>query len=242
MTLSYDGTGYAGWQIQPHAPTIQELIQQALTKITHTHTVVVGSGRTDAGVHAFGQVAHFSLDSFYDPEDLLITLNANLTPTIRIRHIEKAPCSFHARYSASKKIYQYSIDLSPIQNPLNQRYHMHTHRPIDVSLLKKALSRFVGMKDFTSFANESHAGSAARNPVKELHAIDCIQVKTRLTITFEGSGFLYKMVRNLMSTALQVAWRKLSLNTIDSLFAAKNRRLAPPPAPAKGLCLISVTY
>lgn len=242
LILSYDGTDYGGWQIQPHTPTIQETVQCAVTTLTGEQSAVVAAGRTDAGVHALGQVAHCALHRGYQPDDLLQGLNSKLGESIRIRAVDEVPLSFHARYSAVRKTYRYTVDTAAIQLPAGRRYATHLTCPIDLNLLKQALARFVGTKDFTAFANENQRGSAARDPVKTVYAIRCSRHETRFEVLFEGSGFLYKMVRNLMATALQVAQGKLSLEAIDALFREKNRALVPAPAPAQGLCLVAVHY
>ncbi len=242
LILSYDGTDYGGWQIQPHIPTIQETVQRAVTAVTGEQSAVVAAGRTDAGVHALGQVAHCALHHPYEPNDLLQKLNCELGGSIRVRAVDEVPLSFHARYSAGRKFYRYTLNTAAIEAPLTRRYATHLRYPIDFKLLQQALALFVGTKDFTAFANENQRGSAARDPVKTVYAIRCLDKETRFEVMFEGSGFLYKMVRNLMATALKVAQGTLPLGAIDALFVAKNRALVPAPAPARGLCLVAVHY
>ena len=164
MTLSYDGADYAGWQVQPGKKTIQQVVQQTLEKLTGEKTPVIGSGRTDAGVHAAGQVAHFSLHSPCVLSRLQEDLNRSLPAAIRIVHLAVAPPAFHARFSAVKKTYRYSLDLSPIQSPLLERFCMHYQAPMDRSLLEKALLFFIGTQGFYFFCQPSHQRSRRKKP------------------------------------------------------------------------------
>ncbi len=242
MTLSYDGTDFGGWQIQPKRATIQETLQQAFHTLLKKQVFVTGSGRTDAGVHASGQVAHFSIEEALEPNFLIAALNGNLPHAIRIKSIEKAPETFHARYSAKKKIYHYHLHLDPVSCPFRRRFTHHVRYPFNQALLEEALPLFCGTHDFTAFANEANTGAAANDPVKTLYSIEAISQEGGLRLEFEGSGFLYKMVRNIVGTLLEVAREKISLDAIPELFAKRDRRLTPPPAPAQGLFLMQVDY
>ena len=184
-------------------------------------------------------MAHFSLDHPLTCEKLRAALNGNLPYTIRIKEIEPVSSDFHARYHAKKKTYYYHLHLHPVQSPFRRLYSTHVHQPFDLALLEKALPLFIGTRDFTSFANEAKTSTAANNPVKTLYRVQCLEEPDGLRLQFEGSGFLYKMVRNLVGTLLEIAAEKRSFESIPELFAKKDRRLAPPPAPAKGLFLAS---
>jgi tRNA pseudouridine38-40 synthase len=232
LSIAYDGTLYSGWQIQPNAISIQELIQDALSKILQTKTHITGSGRTDAGVHADDQKAHFETSAPIDTVKTLFSLNALLPPAIRI--LSLVPTELHARYSATSKIYTYRIHNAPHLHPLKRHYTTHIRRPLDIDALKLAATHFVGTHDFTTFTNH---GTNIKDHTRTIYAID---IQDDFTIRFHGSGFLYKMVRNIVGALLHVAGGK-ELD-IQVLLRAKNRRLAPPPAPACGLTLTAVDY
>ncbi|MES2345573.1 MAG: tRNA pseudouridine(38-40) synthase TruA [Chlamydiota bacterium] len=242
LILSYDGTHYGGWQIQPNSLTIQELVQKALTTALRHETHITGSGRTDAGVHARAQVAHFTTDTSFDIKTLLRSLNGLLPPDIRIFDLEPVSDDFHARYSAQGKIYHYHLHLERYHDPFNRLYSTHIRYPLDQELLKKAALLFLGTHDFTSFANEAHRGAAANNPIKTLKRLDIIQEPGGIRLEFEGNGFLYKMVRNIVGTLLEIASKQRKIEEIPELFAAKNRCLADTAAPPQGLFLHQVLY
>jgi len=237
ITISYDGTNYCGWQTQPNEISIQEKIQDALETLLKTRPNLTGSGRTDSGVHALGQVAHFDAEK----EPSLKSLNALLPKDIRITKIQTVPDTFHARYSALGKIYQYHIHTLPHHSPFTELYS-HQAQNLDLDILKKGTELFVGKRDFTSFANEAHRGSAKNNPIKDLRRLDLIHEGHVLILEFEGDGFLYKMVRNITGTLLDIALKKLPLDSVQKIFDAKDRSKASAVAPAKGLFLKEVIY
>lgn len=243
ITISYDGTHYSGWQVQPNAISIQSLIQNALQIVLRTPTSVTGSGRTDAGVHALGQVAHFTTPFLPTSlQKLLYSLNCILPEDIRILSIEPVDANFHARYSARAKIYHYYLHTERYIDPFKRLYRTHIRHKMDSEKLRRALNLFVGTHDFTSFANQATEGSAAKNPIKTITRIDLKKEPGGYRIEFEGEGFLYKMVRNLVGAALEVASGKMSPEEIALLLTAKDRRLAPKTAPPQGLFLYKVLY
>ncbi len=242
MTLSYDGTHFSGWQVQPNATSIQALTENALTTALRCQTHLVGAGRTDAGVHAKAQVAHFSTEVSFSIEKLLASLNGLLPRDIRILNIEEMPADFHARYSAKSKTYRYYLSLTPVQLPLRRLYALHLPYPLDISLLKKGCAELVGTHDFTSFSNEAHRGSAARNPVRTLKTLELIEGEEEIYLEFEADGFLYKMVRNITGTLLEIARGKLPLETLQEILHAKDRKRAGPAASAHGLILHAIDY
>lgn len=243
LKISYDGTAYSGWQIQPNGPSIQQYLQEALEKITHGKKIhVMGSGRTDAGVHAIEQVAHFHFDEDLDLRTLLYALNGILPRDIRIKSVEIAPSNFHAQYSAMGKEYHYFLYLDSVMNPFKRHYCWHVYWNIDTALLEKAADYFRGTHDFTSFANEAHSGSAARNPVRTLYRLDVEKNEGGVRLEFEGDGFLYKMVRNIVGTLVEVAGGKKDIEDIPRMFAAKDRRQVSSAAPPQGLFLVRVNY
>jgi tRNA pseudouridine38-40 synthase len=242
LTIAYDGTCYSGWQIQPNATSIQEIIQKALSTFTKEKISLIGSGRTDAGVHAVGQVAHFRSTQKFDPEKLLKALNGMLPVDIRILKVEEEKNSFHAQKSAQSKIYHYHITLDSFIMPCERLYTTHIRKQIDIDLLERCAKEFIGTHDFTSFANKASEGAASKNAVRTITRLDVIKTKHGIRLEFEGTGFLYKMVRNIVGMLLAVASHKRKIEEVKLLFKVKDRRQAPLSAPASGLFLIRVIY
>jgi len=242
LLITYDGTRYCGWQVQPNATSIQTLIQDALSTALRTKIGAAGSGRTDAGVHASGQCAHFTYEGSIELEKLHHSLNGLLPPDIRILSLEKTDDDFHARYSAKSKVYRYHLNTSKVESPFTRLYAYHLPYPIDLNLLETAAHHFRGERDFASFSNEAHRGSAAHNSIRNLHRLEIHKTKNGLILEFEANGFLYKMVRNITGTMLDVARGKLPLDSIPNIFEAKDRRQAGQAAPPHGLFLERVIY
>jgi tRNA pseudouridine38-40 synthase len=242
LTIAYDGTAYSGWQIQNNAVSIKSLLEGALATILRTPTPVVASGRTDAGVHAKAQVAHFISETTPDLKRLHLSLNGILPDDIRILSVEEASPDFHARYSAVSKEYHYHLHLERTTDPFKRLYAYHDYSPLDLEKMKEAARCFIGTHNFTTFANEASKGSAAKNPVRTITRLDICEEPGGIRLEFEGDGFLYKMVRNITGTLLDIARGKISVESISQLFEAKNRSLAPPAAPSRGLFLVKVNY
>jgi tRNA pseudouridine38-40 synthase len=238
LTIAYDGTRFAGWQTQSNGISIQATIEESLSTILRIPTEIIGSGRTDAGVHALGQVAHFVAEPT-DLRRLLRSLNGILPTDIRVLHIEEVDEIFHARYSAISKEYHYHFHLSPIIDPFKRLYVTHFPIPLDIALLGATAKLFVGTHDFTSFANK---GSSSKSPIRTVTRLDVCHVPHGIRLEFEGEGFLYKMVRNITGTLLDVARGKITPDDVLKIFAAKDRTKAPPAAPAQGLFLMRVQY
>lgn len=242
LTLAYDGTAYCGWQIQPNGVSIQEVLQKNITILTKQPVHVIGSGRTDAGVHALGQVANFYAEFPLELNRFQYSLNSLLPNDIRANSIEEVSLDFHARYSATVKTYHYHLHLGKIQDPFQRLYSTHIYIPIDTARLKNAARLFIGTHDFSSFANEAHKGSAAHDPIRTLYRLDVIENDQNVRLEFEGDGFLYKMVRNIVGLLLEVASGKRPIEDVTAILAAKDRRAAGQAAPAHGLFLIRVDY
>jgi tRNA pseudouridine38-40 synthase len=241
ILIAYDGTHYGGWQIQPNSLSIQALIEEALETALRKKTAIISAGRTDAGVHARGQVAHFEAP----PTDLSFlyrALNGILPKDIRILHLENVPETFHARYSALSKEYHYHVHLDWALDPFKRLYAYHHPHPLDLSLMEDASRAFVGTHDFTSFANEASKGSAAKNPIRTITDLQIIQEPGGFRLEFKGNGFLYKMVRNITGTLLDVGRKKLKPQAIPALLATKDRREISSAAPPQGLFLHKVSY
>jgi tRNA pseudouridine38-40 synthase len=242
ITIQYDGTNYSGWQVQPNAPTIQETLKKTLEKFLREDVWIAGSGRTDAGVHALEQVAHFTVSKEIDARRFMAAANGLLPPDIRILEISEADEDFHARYSAKGKIYHYHLWLEKVRSPMHRLYTTYYAEPLDQGLLKEAAAKFIGKHDFTSFANSATEGSAAKNAVRTIRRIDIVQQEGGLRLEFEADGFLYKMVRNIVGMLLDVASGKRPLEDIDKAFEKKDRRFASKAAPPTGLFLVKVIY
>ena len=242
LVIAYEGTNYGGWQVQPNAVTIQSLIQDALLKILKTPTHVTSSGRTDAGVHARAQIAHFDATK---PLDIFITLrslNGLLPRDIRILSIELTEDSFHSRFDAKGKTYHYHLSTGPAPDPFMRHFSVHLYQPLKIDTLKAAASHFIGTHDFSSFANSASKGAAAKNPIRTISELNLIETSFGLRVEVSGNGFLYKMVRNIVGALIAVSLQKISPDDIPSILEAKDRRQAPVAAPARGLFLHEVKY
>lgn len=242
LTISYDGTNYCGWQIQPNSTTIQELIQNTMKVLLKHDITLIGSGRTDTGVHALEQTAHFLSEVDINSNMFLKSMNGMLPADIRIRSIEKVDNTFHAQYSATSKIYHYHICLDRHQNPFNRLYSYHVRHKFDEEAFRNAAKLFLGTHDFTAFANEPHKGSASKDPVRTITRLDIIPEEGGLRLEFEGDGFLYKMVRNIVGTLLEISCGKKKVEEIPDMFESKDRKRSGKAAAAHGLFLVKVHY
>lgn len=238
----YDGTNYSGWQIQPHSLSVQQLVQNAVRTLVKEEVHVIGSGRTDAGVHALDQVAHFRCKEPQNPDYLFKALNGILPKDIRVTAVKSVDIHFHAQKSALSKEYHYHLALGPIVSPFERQYVWHVPYRLDLTLLKEAAALFVGTHDFKSFANSAHTGAAAKNSVRTIYRLEVVQKENNVTLIFHGNGFLYKMVRNIVGMLINVASGKKNISEIQETFTAKDRRKAPSSAPAQGLFLVKVEY
>ena len=241
MLIAYEGTHYHGWQIQPNGISIQQIIENQLQIILRQEIKITGSGRTDAGVHALGQVAHFQAE-LLNPHKLMGSLNGLLPYDIRILGIEEALADFHARYSAKGKIYRYHLFLDRIMNPFRRLYTWHIRSAFCKNSLREAAELFLGEHDFTTFANEAHSGVAAIDPIRTLKRLDIIPEEGGVCLEFEADGFLYKMVRNIVGTLVETALGKRNPSTIPYLLAKRDRKEAGIAAPPQGLFLFKVLY
>ena len=240
MCIAYDGTRYCGWQVQPNGVSIQALIEKALQIRLKTPTRLVGSGRTDAGVHALGQEAHFSSSSPLDCQRLLYALNGLLPHDIRIKELTPIMSSFHAQFSALSKEYHYHLWLEKTIDPFFRLYRHHfCYSGFSLSLLQEGAKQFIGSHDFASFAN---VGGNSIDTERTITRLDIIPQEGGIRLEFEGDGFLYKMVRNIVGMLLEIATSKRKFTEIPTLLLAKDRRLAAPAASPKGLFLMKVNY
>lgn len=242
LKIAYDGTAYCGWQVQPNGVTVQAVLLQKIAIILRQEVVLIGSGRTDSGVHATGQIAHFHFPTPIDLYRFMGSLNGLLPPDIRILSVEEVAPTFHAQYSVKSKIYHYYLHLGPVHDPFRRLYSLLVREKINLDLLRQSTRLFIGTHDFTSFANEAHAGSASIDAVRTLKRLDVIEDSGGVRLEFEADGFLYKMVRNITGTLLEIAEGKRNPEDIPEIFAAKDRRLAGQAAPPHGLFLFHVEY
>ncbi|MCH9627326.1 MAG: tRNA pseudouridine synthase A [Chlamydiales bacterium] len=239
LTLSYDGTDYVGWQVQSAGKSIQGLLEEALSILLKNQLRVIGAGRTDAGTHAHAQSAHFEVDQAIDCALVQRALNGMLPHDIRVLQLHPVADSFHAQYSATGKEYHYHLWLEPIVAPFVRRYRHHIPYPLDLNCLQAAAQTFMGTHDFATFAN---LGSSVKTTVRTLNRIDLVEQEGGVRLEFEGNGFLYKMVRNLVGTLVEVGAGKREVAEMQQLLDAQDRRVAGIAAPARGLFLVKVNY
>ncbi len=268
--LAYDGTSFHGWQIQPSLPTVQGTLAEAILQITGESVLPQGSGRTDTGVHALGQVASFAIDAPIPQANFHRALNRSLPPSIRVLSLEPAPSGFHARHSAVAKTYEYRIfparpnpptldpeDMPLICSPMLAPYVWDCHHRLDLAILQNAADAIRGIHDFTSFAavdpdlptraEFARSGNCCTDPdplasIRTIHRSTWEQRDNLLVYTVTGNGFLHHMVRNLVGTFVEAGRGQIDAAAIPQILAARNRAAAGPTAPARGLFLVEVMY
>ncbi|MDS1030451.1 tRNA pseudouridine(38-40) synthase TruA [Bacillota bacterium LX-D] len=242
ITLAYDGTGYSGWQVQsnhPHISTIQGVVEQKISLLTKESIKVVASGRTDAGVHALGQVIHFDTFSSIPVEKFPAALLSVFPQDIVPLAAEEVNQYFHARYSVKEKTYRYSMDLGTMPHVFWRRFAYHYPYPLNIVAMQEAAKLLIGQHDFKSFCA---SGSSVQNYVRRIKSCRIRQDGTQLHLEITGDGFLYNMVRIIMGTLLEVGRGKLGIDDLTEIIAAQDRTKAGPTAPAHGLCLLHVQY
>lgn len=240
LTVSYDGTGFSGWQVQPGRRTVQGTLERALERLEGSPVKAEGSGRTDAGVHAQGQVVSCALRNPIPARGLLKALNRLLPMAIRVTDVIRVDPAFHARHSAIAKTYEYRIHRGAVCSPFEARYVYWHPYPLDEAALAAAAPAFCGTRDFCSFASRTRGGP--RTTVRTVHTSVVRRSGSLLTYRVRGSGFLYRMVRNLVGTLLEVGRGQLAPGDLEGILAARDRRKAGPTAPARGLFLLNVEY
>jgi tRNA pseudouridine38-40 synthase len=240
LTLAYKGTPFLGWQRQPNGPTVQEHLETALARFWKRPVIVHGSGRTDTGVHAHAQTAHFTEEPRFPPATLQAGLNHSLPPEIRITACRLAPANFHARFSAIGKEYEYWIENAPVASPFHLDLRWHLPRPLNLPALTEALKLFEGTHDFASFT--SNPGYERTNTIRTIHRAQIQKSGPLIRIRVTGNGFLFRMVRNLVGATVKVGHGRLTLEELSQILAARKRSGAPPSAPAHGLYLHRVYY
>jgi tRNA pseudouridine38-40 synthase len=239
LTLEYDGTDFAGWQLQPKDRTVQGVLESALERLLKHPVRVSGSGRTDAGVHATGQVCSFEIEENIPVRAFREGLNPLLPMDVVIKEVQEAPEGFHARHSARGKRYRYRVLTNRIHSPVRDRYVWWQRHPWDFELLQQATLPLLGEHDFSSFRA---ASCQALQPWRILRKIELVRVDDEIWLTFDGTAFLKHMVRNLVGTLAEVAKGNRDLSWVKEVLEVKDRTLAGPTAPPQGLTLLEVFY
>ena len=240
LIIEYDGTRYHGWQRQKDDRSIQGEIENALQKMTANRVTVIGSGRTDAGVHAKGQVASFECDTRLEADALLNGLNSLLADDIIIKACEHVNASFHARYDARSKIYHYTILNKPIPAAIGRQYFWFIRKSLHQDTMRAAVAHLIGRHDFKSFEG---TGSPRQHTTRQIIAAELIERNGGLLVfQIEADGFLRYMVRNIVGTLVDVGRQKLTPDDFKRILDSKDRSQASATAPAQGLTLIKVKY
>lgn len=237
----YDGTDYAGFQIQASQTcvrTVQGELETAIRGASGRPSRVIGSGRTDAGVHAVGQVVHFDSEVGWEPSIWRAALNAHLPPDLAVRSVQIAPPRFHARYSAQSREYRYSVYNLPVRSPVVSRWTWQVTERLDVEMMNVAAERCHGKHDFYAFAVKNGANSTVRN----MSMFSCRRFADIVVVEVRANAFLRHMVRRLVGSLVRVGKRQLSPEALREIIETKQRGLAGPTAPASGLCLMKVNY
>jgi tRNA pseudouridine38-40 synthase len=245
LILSYDGSDFAGWQVQPDATTVQGTLASAIGRITGEKVLPQGSGRTDAGVHALAQVATFVTESTVPTANFVKALNDILPPSVRILEVEEVAADFHARHSARGKTYRYRVYREPICPPFLARYVWHYPFPLDEQAMTQAAELVEGEHDFTSFAAvdpERGRDGGPQSNLRRIFSSSWQRQGSEFVYTVKGSGFLHHMVRNLVGTFILAGKGTLQVDDVTRILEARNRSAAGATAPASGLYLVNVEY
>ncbi|MCB9748278.1 MAG: tRNA pseudouridine(38-40) synthase TruA [Candidatus Omnitrophica bacterium] len=246
LTIEYDGSEFKGWQIQTgKGRTVQGEITQALRKILKEDVKIIGSGRTDTGVHALAQVAHFKTQTKKSTDLLLKAINANLPQDISIQKVEEMDLNFHAQHSVVSKVYRYAILNQAIRSPLRRKVCYFFPFPLNINLMKTESQSLIGHHDFKSFQASDPAKlkkGKLSTTVRTIHNITFSTTDNIIYITIEGDGFLYKMVRNIVGTLIEIGHKNLPKGTLQNILLKKNRKYAAKTAPACGLTMLQVNY
>jgi pseudouridylate synthase I len=239
LVIEYDGTAYSGWQRQNAEPSVQQAIEDALASLTGEKTVLHSAGRTDAGVHALGQVAHFDTQSRIPPERFSFAINTMLPTDIRIRESSEADTEFHARFSAKRKHYRYVIQNSPHASALERDRSMHVPLPMDIEKMRRAAHCLVGEHDFSAFTSLQ---LRVKCPVRTVYGIEISREGSFVRIDVTGNGFLYNMVRIIAGTLIYVGIGKFQPENVPVILESRDRRKAGITAQPQGLFLVEVRY
>lgn len=239
ITLEYDGSCFSGWQIQPRKTTVQQTVQDILQKVTQENVKLVGASRTDTGVHALGQVAHFRTKSRIPIDKLFIALNGLLPPQISVKAVAEAEADFHAIRSAKRKTYRYVIRNAKARSALQRLRAWHVWDPLDLPSMRRAARALVGRRDFSAFRGTQ---SDTKTSIRQVLSVGIRRSGEDLVIEIVGDGFLKYMVRNIVGTLVNVGKGKLSPRDFREIVASRDRKKAGATAPAFGLYLVEVRY
>ena len=240
LTIEYDGKDFNGWQKQPNKLNIQGTIEQAIKIVTGEEVDLIASGRTDAGVHAFGQVANFKTNSNIPIDKIAIALNSNLKKSIRIISAEEVDERFHSRLTCKKKTYRYVINNSEFSSAIYRNLETHIPQKLNVEKMREAAKYFEGEHDFKAF---KASGTSSKSSVRTIYEAEVIEMpNNRIYIELTGNGFLYNMVRIIAGTIVDVGVRKIEPEDIKKIIEAKDRNLAGKTLPPNGLYLVNVEY
>lgn len=239
LTIQYDGTNYCGWQIQENAITVQKVIKNSIEKILDNDIILNGSGRTDTGVHALGQVANFQIDKELDLSKFIYAINSVLPIDIAIKSIEKVDLNFHSRFDAIRRSYLYFINLN--KNPFYYKYSyfLNNSNKIDVTQLNNIAKHFIGEKDFTSFSKKN---TTISNKICTIYDIHFSKKRDFIVFYICANRFLHGMVRTILGTIIELNKKEFKSSDLDNIFKEKNRDFAGISVPAKGLFLYKVKY
>ena len=239
LILEYDGTAYSGWQRQPDRPTIQEAVETAILGVTQINVPVIGAGRTDAGVHALGQVASFHIDRDMTPREWTRALNAHLPTSIVVRSAARMPDTFHARYSAKGKLYEYRILNRPERPAVERDYCWHIHQPLDDAAMNQAGLALIGSLDFSSFQTQPTDND---DPICHMQRFTVFREGDRLRTEAYADRFLKQMIRSIVGTLVEVGLNKRTPESLNTILQARDRSAAGKTAPPQGLFLVRVDY
>lgn len=239
LTIEYDGKEYKGWQKQPKHLNIQGEIENAIKTITGEEVELIGSGRTDAGVHAFGQVANFKIESDFPIDKIATAINSQLKKSIRVLKAEEVPLEFHSRYHCHQKTYAYIIDNSEQGTAIYRNTTHHISKPLNIENMQKAANYLVGEHDFSSFKS---SGTSSKSSVRTIYQAQVLKEQTRVVIMLTGNGFLYNMVRIIAGTLVEVGMGDRLPEEMKDIIEAKDRQKAGKTLPAQGLFLMNVNY
>ncbi len=240
FTIQYDGRKYNGWQKQGNTTTtIQGKLEEILSKMFEMEIEVVGSGRTDAGVHALGQVANAHIDKFVDNETFRDELNEHLPKDIRIVDVAKVDDRFHARLNATGKKYSYRIDNGAVSDPFTRKYCTRVEKQLDINKMKEAASLLIGEHDFTAF---STTAGKKKSKVRTIYSLELVEDNGKISIDVTGNGFLYNMVRIIAGTLIEVGLGKKTISNVREALESMDRSKAGITAPPTGLFLVEVNY
>ncbi|MBR5438782.1 MAG: tRNA pseudouridine(38-40) synthase TruA [Clostridia bacterium] len=239
LTISYDGTDFCGYQVQPSKRTVQQELEAALNAVTGKQIKTVASGRTDSGVHALNQKVHFDYDGTIPVKSFVNVLNSVLPSDIKVINSKKVASDFSARYSAKRKTYLYRCYISQVENPLNSRYALTLKTAPNLEKIKECINLLVGTHDFKCFLA---SGSSVKDTVRTIYEIKVKKSGKNLDFYVTGNGFLYNMVRIIVGTLLAISEERLTLENIKQALETGERKLVGKTMPSKALCLYKVEY